>query len=461
MPADTLERSTDTAMAEATVFALASGAGRAGVAVIRLSGQASAMVCRKVSGEDAPFARKAVLRRLVDPIGGEVIDEGLVLWFPGPASFTGEDVLELHVHGGPAVLTALFETLGSLPGVRPAEPGEFSRRAFLNGKMDLTEAEAVADLVAAETRQQVLQARRQKDGALGRLYGRWREVLIGALAHVEAEIDFAPEEEVPDGLASEIGPALGQLRLEIEAHLNDGHRGERLRDGLKIALIGPTNAGKSSLINMLSKRDVAIVTDIPGTTRDVLEVPLDLQGYPITVVDMAGLRDTDDPVEKLGVERAVDRAHQADYRIALFDGAIWPDVDQATMALIDDRTVVVLNKQDLLDDLEEIDIGGRKSLALSCRTGQGIDRLVDVLTSLAKRSMAYGDAPALTRARHRDALQDVVAALARIEEDIGSPELALTAENLRVAKDAIGRITGKVSVDELLDKIFSEFCIGK
>ncbi|MGI9452135.1 MAG: tRNA uridine-5-carboxymethylaminomethyl(34) synthesis GTPase MnmE, partial [Geminicoccaceae bacterium] len=344
---------------------------------------------------------------------------------------------------------------------RPAEPGEFCRRAFLNGKMDLTEAEGLADLVAAETRQQARQARYQMDGALGRLYGRWQEALIGALAHVEAEIDFAPEEEVPDDLTSEIRLALDRLRLEIETHLDDGHRGERLRDGLKFALIGPTNAGKSSLINMLSKRDVAIVKDIPGTTRDVLEVPLDLQGYPITVVDMAGLRETDDPVEKLGVERARSRAHQADHLIALFDGAVWPDFDQATMALVDDRTVVVLNKQDLLNGSEEIDIGGRQALAISCRTGQGIDRLVDSLASLAKHCMAHGDAPALTRARHRGALQDVVAALTRIEGDIETTELVLMAENLRIAKDAIGRITGKVSVDDLLDKIFSEFCIGK
>jgi len=419
------------------------------------------MICREVCGEDAPEARKALLRTLVDPKSGEMIDKGLVLWFPGPMSFTGEDILEFHVHGGPAVLAMVFEALGSMPGVRPAEAGEFSRRAFLNGKMDLTEAEGLADLVAAETRQQARQANHQMDGALGRLYGRWHGVLMGALAHLEAEIDFAPEEEVPDGLAGEIKPALEQLRLEIEKHLGDGHRGERLREGLTFALIGPPNAGKSSLINMLSRRDVAIVTDVPGTTRDVLELPLDLQGFPLTVIDMAGLRETNDPVESLGVERARHRAHQADFRIALFDGALWPEFDHETAALIDDRTVVVLNKSDLLDGSEDIDIGGHRAFGISCQTGDGIERLIGTLVSLAKQNMADGDTPVLTRARHRSALEDVVVALARIDDGIQRLELALMAENLRIGMNALGRITGKVSVDALLDKIFGDFCIGK
>lgn len=448
-------------MSEATIFALASGVGRAGVAVIRLSGEACRSVCRDLSGRDVPAARKAVLRTLVEPASGEIIDKGLVVWFPGPMSFTGEDVLELHVHGGPAVLSCLFETLASRDDVRPAEPGEFSRRAFLNGKIDLTAAEGLADLVAAETRQQARQARRQMDGALGRLYGRWHETMVTALAHLEAEIDFAPEEEVPDGLMNRIMPALQQLRVAIENHLGDGHRGERLRGGLQVALVGPTNGGKSSLINVLSKRDVAIVTDIPGTTRDVLEVPLDLGGYPLTIVDMAGLRETGDPVEALGVARARNRARDADVLLALFDGAAWPDLDRETLTLIDDRTVVVLNKIDLLANTGRIDIGGRDVIDISCHSGEGIDRLVDRLASLARRSMALGDAPMLTRARHRDALAEVVAALARIIDNSDTLELALVAENLRIAMGAMGRITGKVGVDDLLDRIFGEFCIGK
>jgi tRNA modification GTPase len=447
--------------AEATIFALASGVGRAGVAVVRLSGRDCRSVCRSLSGKDVPPVRKAVLRRLAEPSRGEVIDQGLVIWFPGPASFTGEDVLELHVHGGPAVIADLFEALSAIAGVRPAEAGEFTRRAFLNGKIGLTEAEGLADLVAAETRQQARQARRQMDGALGRLYRQWHEILAGALAHLEAEIDFAAEEEVPDGLMTRIMPDLERLLGAIERHLVDGQRGERLRTGLELALVGPTNAGKSSLINLLSKRDVAIVTEIPGTTRDILEASLDLGGYPLTMIDMAGLRETADPVEAIGVERARGRARDADFLLLLFDASTWPQLDPETLALIDDRALVVLNKIDLLLDPCPLEVAGREAIGISCRTGAGLDRLEAALTSLAAESMALGDAPMLTRARHRDALAEVAAALRRIVAGGASLELALTAEDVRIAVAAMGRITGRVRVEEVLDRIFFEFCIGK
>ena len=446
---------------DATIYALASGAGRSGVAVIRISGKASGQICQELSGRPLPNSRMASLRRLVDPSNGEMIDQAIVIWSPAPASFTGEDVLELHSHGSPAVLAQLFDVLQGRPDTRLAEPGEFSRRAFLNNKMDLTEAEGLADLIAAETRQQARQARQQMDGALGRLYARWREILIGALAHVEAEIDFAPEEEVPDGLMMQLMPELAKLKLEIEAHLGDDRRGERLRAGLQVALVGPVNAGKSSLINKLSKRDVAIVTDIPGTTRDVLEVPLEIDGYPLTIADMAGLRETDDPVERQGVERARVRAGEADYNLALFDGATWPDVDPETMALLDDRALVVLNKTDLLNESGSLEIGGYKTIGISCHTGDGLDHLVTALADVARRSMNVGDAPLLTRARHREALIDVKTALDRLDHEVGDIELALLAENLRIAANGIGRITGRVYVDDLLDRIFGEFCIGK
>lgn len=444
-----------------TIFALASGAGRAGVAVVRLSGSASADVCEALTSRAPPSARQAKLVSISDPSDSELIDRGLALWFPGPASFTGEDVLELHVHGGPAVLTVLFEALQRLDHVRPADPGEFSRRAFMNGKMDLTAAEGLADLVAAETRHQARQARRQLDGALGRLYGDWHARLFEALALLEAEIDFAPEEEVPDDLLSGILPKLQTLCQEIETHIADDQRGERLRTGLRVALIGPPNSGKSSLLNRLAARDVAIVTDIPGTTRDVLETPLDLGGYPVVLTDMAGLRTSDDPVERLGIERALSEAEDADIRLLLFDGACWPEIDSKTAALIDGDSVVVLNKADLLDTDGGHEIGGRDALLISCHTGEGIDRLVSGLTERAAQAMTLGDVPMLTRMRHRQALGDVAEALGRLEQTDAPQELALIAEDVRNAMQAIGRITGKVGVEDVLDQIFSTFCIGK
>ncbi|MGI9437471.1 MAG: tRNA modification GTPase, partial [Geminicoccaceae bacterium] len=289
---------------------------------------------------------------------------------------------------------------------------------------------------------------------------------LQARAHLEAEIDFAPEDEVPEGLTDRVLPTLRKLKQEIEDHLQDYRRGERLRTGLEAAVIGPPNAGKSSLINKLSKRDIAIVTAIPGTTRDVLEVALDLDGYPLTLADMAGLRDTDDPIEALGVERALARAADADIRVVLLDGETWPKIDPMIAALIDDQAILALNKTDLLDLPADVEIaigeaGDRRALPISCLTGDGIDRLIDKLTNLARHAMAPGNLPSLTRARHRDALIDVSAALARVDEAGERPELALIAEDLRIATHAMGRITGAVGIEDVLDQIFGEFCIGK
>ncbi len=455
MASESLHRS------EETIFALASGVGRAGVAVIRLSGQASSNVCQELTGAPPPPARKAQLVTISSPLDGEIIDRGLVLWFPAPASFTGEDVLEFHLHGGPAVLAMMFEAMQRRCDVRPADPGEFSRRSFMNGKMDLTAAEGLADLVAAETRQQARQARRQLDGALGRHYGDWHARLLEALALLEAEIDFAPEEEVPDDLLATVLPKLDLLLAEIERHLADNRRGERLRNGLRVALIGPPNAGKSSLLNHLAARDIAIVTDIPGTTRDVLETPLDLAGYPVVLVDMAGLRTSEDPVERLGIERAHSEAADADLRLLLFDGAHWPEVDPTTAAFMNDESIVALNKSDLLLRNDDHRIEGRETHLISCHTGDGIENLVTTLGERAARAMAPGDLPVLTRLRHRQALADVVGALKRVQDAEALPELALIAEDVRMAMQSMGRITGKVNVESVLDQIFSSFCIGK
>jgi tRNA modification GTPase len=444
-----------------TIFAPATAPGRAALAIVRLSGPAAGGVCRRLTGRPPPAPRRAALRRLHDPRSREPLDECLVLWFPAPASFTGEDVLELQVHGGRAVIAALLDGLSAMPGLRPAEPGEFTRRAFLNGRLDLTAVEGLADLVDAETRAQARQALRQLDGALGRLYGGWRAALLGALARLEAEIDFGPEGDVPDQLLETVRPEVRRLSAEIAAHLADGHRGERLRAGLTVAVIGPPNAGKSSLVNRLARRDVAIVTPLPGTTRDVLEVHLDLAGYPVTLLDTAGLREAADVIEAEGVRRARSRAKRADVRLIMFDGAVWPELDPGTVALIDETAMIVVNKCDLTALPNSVDIGGRAALAVSCLSGEGIAVLLEALAERASGFLASGDEPLLTRARHRAALQGAAEALASLLAAPDHTELAVLAEDLRLATRALGRITGEVAVEEVLDRIFSEFCIGK
>ena len=445
-----------------TIFAPTSAPGRAAVAIIRLSGPACTSVCQRLTGRPPPAARRAALRRLRDPESLEDLDRSLVIWCPGPASFTGEDVLELQVHGSRAVLAALLDGLAGLPGLRPAEPGEFSRRAFLNGRLDLTAAEGLADLIAAETRAQAQQALRQLDGALGRLYDDWRQRLLQALARLEAAIDFAPDEaDVPEGLPALVEPEIGQLSAEIAAHLADRGRGERLREGLTIAVLGPPNAGKSSLVNRLARRDVAIVTAEPGTTRDVLEVHLDLQGYPVTVLDTAGLREAADAIEAEGVRRARARAERADLRLLLFDGALWPTLDATTLALADERALCVVNKADLLPLPAVMRVAERPALPLSCRTGEGFDRLLEALGEAAAEHMAPGSSPLPTRSRHRAALRAALESLERFRTAPDGAELALLAEDLRLAARALGRLTGRVGVDDILDLIFSEFCIGK
>jgi tRNA modification GTPase len=469
-----------------TIVALASGAGRAGVAVIRVSGPQAGAVLRALSGADLPPPRVATLSAFRDPANGDMLDEGLALWFPAPASFTGEDVAELHIHGGPAVIEAVINACLGQPGVRPAEPGEFTRRAFENGKLDLAEAEGLADLVDAETEGQRRQALRQAKGALSAVYEGWRAKLIEAAALIEAEIDF-PDEDLPGALARRAGPILQTLADDMGAHLAD-HRGERIRDGFRIAIIGPPNAGKSSLLNALAKREAAIVSDIPGTTRDVVEVRLVLAGYPVWIADTAGLREAADSIEAEGVRRALARAEEADLRIGVVEAGGEPS-PQLTSSLRPDD-LMVASKADLMQRTisppsfrtREARSGtqgqtpsasipwvpgsasggpGMTNLVwVSAITGEGIAELEALISERVTEALGREEAPALTRARHRRLVEEARVALLRAIPalDVG-PELA--AEDVRVAADQIGRLTGRIDVEDLLDEIFSSFCIGK
>ncbi len=439
--------------AYATIIAPASALG-GGVAVIRASGPLSKTIYAALTGKKDPAPRMAQLVTLSHPTSQKKLDKAVALYFENPASFTGEDVLELHVHGGRAVVDAVMAAaMGLDPSIRLAEPGEFTKRAYLNGKIDLTEAEAIADLVAAETEAQADLAVAQMGGALSTLYEGWRAALVHLLAMMEASIDFVDEEDVPQSVIDHTNDTVAALIAELNAHLHDGNLGERLRDGFVVAVIGAPNAGKSSLVNVLAKRDVAIVTEHAGTTRDVLEVPLNLGGYPVIVMDTAGLRDTSDTVEAIGIERAKERAARADIVVALFD-ANHPQ-DAETLAQINEETIIVQTKIDLGNTKSQSDL-----LSISTFTGENIDKLIGLLTEriqaqVGKKSSSM---PLLTRARHREAVDE---ACTHLQRALNNPYPELLAEDIRLATRALGRITGRVDVEDLLDVIFSQFCIGK
>ncbi len=445
-----------------TIYALATPApsrsAPGAISVVRLSGSRAAEVLIGLTGSVfLPAPRRMSVREVIDPMSGEAIDRGLIVWFEAPHSATGETMAELQLHGGRAVVNAVLAAIQRLGFCRLAEPGQFTRRAFENGKLDLTEAEAIADLVAAETDQQRRQALKQMDGALSRLYEDWRRQGLRALAHLEAAIDF-PDEDLPEGIGDEVKRDIAGLQAAIAEHLAD-RRGERLREGLTIAIVGPPNAGKSSLLNLLSRRDAAIVSEIAGTTRDVIEVHLDIGGWPVVLADTAGLRETADAVEQEGVRRAWARAAEADLRLLVVDAsADWRAARQELIAVSErwDETldIVVVNKIDLAS-AEGADI-----VTLSARSGAGLPVLLARLEAALATLMARGagSAPPLTRARHREALMEAEASLVRAGT---ATEVALAAEDLRLAMRALGRITGTVRIDELLDVIFRDFCIGK
>ena len=435
-----------------TIVGPATSAGRSGVGVLRVSGPEAASLIQVLTNKPPSRPRLAVRRRLVDPRNNQPIDDAIVIWFAAPASFTGEDVVEFQHHGSPIVTAQLLEVLTDWPNVRVAEPGEFTRRAFINGKLDLTAVEGLADLIEATTKEQARQAFRQLEGQLGQLCDSWRARIVAALANVEAEIDFAAEEEVPDDLTVEIVGEIDAVRAEIENFLANSSAGERLRDGVLVAVVGRPNVGKSSLINLLAQRDVAIVTHLPGTTRDILEVQLDLGGFPVTLLDTAGLRETNDTVEKIGVERAKLRSKEADLRITVIDSVKQIGLRPETV-----KDLLVLNKIDLLAEPGVMNLPDH-IIAVSCTNQQGIDELVELLVERVKNLMPTSTGAVITRARHREALHEALQAL---QDVTPGNDIGLLAEDLRQAANALGQITGVVRVEELLDRIFSKFCIGK
>ena len=445
-------------IARDTIVALSSGAGKAGVAVIRASGPRAGACIRHLTDGDVP-ARRAVLRALSDAEAGATVDRGLVLWLPGPGSVTGEDVAEFQVHGSPAVVGKLLSILCGLEGVRPAEAGEFTRRAFENGKMDLSEAEGLADLIDAETEAQRVQAQRQMEGEFADHCAAWGAQLRRSLAWLEAAIDF-PDEALPEDLASRVRPAVETVAAGLAEWLAAPDRGRMVREGYRVAIVGAPNVGKSSLLNRIAQRDVAIVAETAGTTRDAIEVRADLAGYPVVFVDTAGLRGEAGAgaVEREGMARARSQAANADLVLHVIDASAPAPADRAPadrapgFAADDGRAIAVANKIDLAKPPAGVGFG------VSARTGVGIGGLLDAIGAGAVAAMGSSEHPALTRLRHRQCLEDAAAALKRA---MVAPEAELYAEDLRLALRAMDRLIGRTDVEDLLDLIFRDFCIGK
>ena len=445
-------------MSASTIFALSSAAGRAGIAVIRVSGPAAGLCLTRLTGA-LPETRRACVRVIRDPATAEAIDRALVLWLPAPGSVTGEDMAELHVHGGVAVIRGVFDALASLPGVRLADAGEFTRRAFENGKLDLTQVEGLADLIEAETLAQRRQALRQSDGHLSRIYAGWREDILNASALMEAAIDFSDEADVAIDAGRQASGIVAGVVAAVRQHLTDGHRGEIIRDGFQVVLSGPPNSGKSSLINSLARRDVAIVSAEAGTTRDVLDVRLDLDGLAVVVSDTAGLREARGAIEAEGIRRALSRARGADLIVWLVDATAPDTTPPDAIRLGDVPVVVVANKIDIADPgwLQTLP---RDGLQISAMTGAGIDALTQTISCIAREQIGANELAPLTQVRHRQALTVCHQALAEFADGalLGDE---IRADALRRAATALGRLTGRIDVEDVLGAIFGRFCIGK
>ncbi len=442
-----------------TIFALSSGPGISGIAVVRISGQETAKIIKTLTKLPLPKPRTATLRKINKINTSELIDEGIILWFPGPQSYTGEDMAEIQVHGSKAVVDSLHFSLSNIENCRLAEPGEFTKLAFQNGKINLLKAESIADLISSETEIQRQQAIKIMNGKSADQFNFLREKLIKILSHVEAKIDF-PDEDLPNNILDEIQNDSKEVIIKIKKILNDHKVGERIREGFKIAILGPTNAGKSSLMNHLSNRDVAIVSEIAGTTRDVIETHLNLDGYPVVISDTAGIRDSKDEIEKKGIKLSLNRAEKADLKLVVIDAKTL-DFSDFLKGLLDENAILVINKSDLLEKDIYPELKKTNHVLISIKENKNIEELISKIKNNLKNKFITSDDILITRERHRQHLQQCLDYLNNFNQKKEIEDFDKAAEDLRLATRHLGMIVGKVDVEEILGSIFNDFCIGK
>ncbi len=442
-----------------TIYALSTGPGVSGIAVVRISGKETSRVIKLLTKNDLPKPRVATLRKIAKITTSELIDEGIILWFPGPESYTGEDMAEIQVHGSKAVVDALHTSISDIENCRLAEPGEFTKLAFQNGKINLLKAESIADLIASETEIQRQQAIKIMNGKSADQFNFLREKLLKTLSHVEAKIDF-PDEDLPNDILEEIKKSSDEVLINIEKILNDQKVGERIREGFKIAILGPTNAGKSSLLNHLSNRDVAIVSEIAGTTRDVIETHLNIDGYPVIVSDTAGIRDSKNEIEKKGIKLSLNRAEEADLKLVVVDAKNL-DFTDVLKGLLDQNAILVINKSDLLKGDIDPEIKKLNHVLISIKENLNVDELILKIKNNLKNKFITSDDILITRERHRQHLEQCLEHLKNFNKKNEVEDFDKAAEDLRLATRHLGMIVGKVDVEEILGSIFNDFCIGK
>jgi tRNA modification GTPase len=442
-----------------TIYALSTGPGISGIAIVRVSGEDTKKVIKLLTNTALPKPRVATLRNINKINTSELIDEGIILWFPGPESYTGEDMAELHIHGSKAVIDALHASISEVENCRLAEAGEFTKLAFQNGKINLLKAESIADLISAETEIQRQQAIKIMNGKSADKFNSLREKLLKILSHVEAKIDF-PDEDLPEDILKNIKKISNEVILNIKKILDDQKVGERIREGFKIAIIGPTNAGKSSLLNHLSNRDAAIVSEIAGTTRDVIETHLNIDGYPVVVSDTAGIRDSKNEIEKKGIKLALDKAENADLKLIVID-AKSINFKGVLKELMDENAILVINKSDLLKEDLNSEIKNYEHVLISVKNKLNLEDLILKIKNKLKNKFITSEDIFITRERHRQHLEQSLNYLKNFEEKNEAEDFDKAAEDLRLATQHLGMIVGKVDVEEILGSIFNDFCIGK